>query len=430
MQFAHSHRVGHWLPTDHAVMQSWLASLIEGVEQRPQPLHPVIEDFKALIENDAEIYMLFHQMFSQVPRRPPYDKDPTGQPQVRDYHLMLRLFNAILTQAPKFNKSGLVGFPINAILDWPMATGGGFTAFLNAKVNALIRRMLDEWARFLTSADSTYVLDDDPSSGWFGRDAMQAMPDFDRDYICDPDAPHRGFVSWDDFFTRRFRPGVRPIAAPDDDDVIVNPCESAPYRLAHGVRAHDRFWVKAQPYSLTHMLANDALAPRFVGGTIYQAYLNALSYHRWHCPVSGRVVKAIVQPGTYYSETPAEGFDPSGPNESQGYITAVATRAMIFIEADNPAIGLMCFMPVGMAEVSSCEITAYEGEHVRKGDQLGMFHYGGSTQCLLFRPGVKLEFDLHGQTPGLESRNIAVNARIATVIRSARIAEPAGLRLP
>jgi hypothetical protein len=50
---------------------------------------------------------------------------------------------------------------------------------------------------------------------------------------------------------------------------------------------------------------------------------------------------ATANVGTYYSETPAEGFDPAGPNDSQGYITEIATRAMIFIEADNPAVGLM-----------------------------------------------------------------------------------------
>jgi phosphatidylserine decarboxylase len=112
-----------------------------------------------------------------------------------------------------------------------------------------------------------------------------------------------------------------------------------------------------------------------------------------------------------------EGFDPEGPNNSQAYITEVATRAMIFIEADNPAIGLLCVMPVGMAEVSTCQITAYEGQRVRKGDQLGMFHFGGSTHCLIFRPGVEVEFDLHGQKPGLQSGNIPVNSRIATLIR-------------
>ena len=111
---------------------------------------------------------------------------------------------------------------------------------------------------------------------------------------------------------------------------------------------------------------------------------------------------ATANVGTYYSETPAEGFDPAGPNDSQGYITEIATRAMIFIEADNPAIGLRCVLPVGMAEVSTCEITVYEGQHVKKGSQLGMFHFGGSTHCLLFRPGVNLEFDLHGQQAGAQ----------------------------
>lgn len=415
------HRLGRWLPTDQRVLDAWLADLVREVEHEQagdaaRTLHPVIEDFKALIESDAEIYMLFHQMFEQVPHKPPYNKDPTGHRQVRDYRVMLRLFNAIMTRAPAFNKTDLVGFPINAILDWPMGTGAGFTAFLNDKVNRALRAMLDEWARYLKSADSAYVLNTDPVSGWFGRDAMQAMPNFAETFVCDPKAPHHGFTSWDDFFTRSFRPGVRPVAGLDDDTVIVNACESAPYRIAHDVRARDRFWIKGQPYSLEHMLAGDPLTEQFVGGTIYQAFLSALSYHRWHSPVSGRVVKTYVRAGTYYSETPAEGYDPAGPNDSQGYITEVATRAMIFIEADNPDIGLMCFMPVGMAEVSTCDIGVYEGQRVRKGDPLGMFHFGGSTHCLIFRPGVRLEFDLHHQKPGLKAGNIPVNARLATVL--------------
>jgi sphingomyelin phosphodiesterase acid-like 3 len=34
---------------------------------------------------------------------------------------------------------------------------------------------------------------------------------------------------------------------------------------------------------------------------------------------------------------------------------------------------------VGMAEVSSNEITVYEGQHVQKGEQLGLFHFAGSS---------------------------------------------------
>jgi phosphatidylserine decarboxylase len=260
------------------------------------------------------------------------------------------------------------------------------------------------------------VLSDHPRRGWFGADARQAMPEFAREFRCDPQQPHHGFRSWDDFFTREFRPGVRPVVSPGDDAVIINACESAPYRIASDVSYRDRFWIKSQPYSIVHMLANDRLASLFAGATVYQAFLSPLSYHRWHSPVSGTITKTYVKDGTYFAEASSHGFDPAGPNDSQSYITEVATRALIFIEADNPDIGLMCVLAVGMAEVSSCQITVYEGQRVSKGDQLGMFHFGGSTHCLIFRPNVRLEFHHHGQNPGLRAANIPVNARIATVV--------------
>ena len=409
-------RVGEWLPSDQAFLERWLQGIIDKTHAGDQPLHPVIADFRDLIECDPEIYMLFHQMFEEIPKKAPFNRDPSGTPQVRDYVHMLELLNTILTHAPEYNKSGLVGFPINTIFDWPMGTAAGFAAFLNPAVNAQLKKILEEWARFLSSSASTHVLSEDPHRGWFGADARKAMPDFDTEFLCEPRQPHHGFRSWDDFFTREFRPGARPVAMPEDDAVIVNACESAPYRISRHVRLRDRFWIKSQPYSIAHMLANDPLAPQFLGGTVYQAYLSPLSYHRWHSPVAGTVIKVCVKDGTYYSEAPAMGFDPAGPNDSLAYITAVATRALVFIQADNPAIGLMCVLAVGMCEVSTCQITAHAGQHVGKGEQIGMFHFGGSTHCLIFRPGVELEFDLHGQKPGLKSRNIHVNARIASLV--------------
>jgi len=47
-----------------------------------------------------------------------------------------------------------------------------------------------------------------------------------------------------------------------------------------------------------------------------------------------------------------------------------------------------------------------------------MFHFGGSTHCLIFRRGVELKFDLHGQTPGLNVKNILLKEQIATVKKS------------
>lgn len=409
------YNVGQWLPSDQVFYDQWLTELVQDTEDGDRPLLPVIQEFKELIEYNPQIYMLFHQMFEQLPQTSVYKKDPTGKVEISNYQQLLQVLNRILTTAPAFNTTGLVGFPINAVLNWPMGTPAGTQLFLNEKVNRQLKKILSQWAVFLGSEDSRYVLTDDPERGWFGRDAKQAMSNFEKDFICDPKAPYHGFSSWDDFFTREFRVGRRPVASPDNDNVVANACESAPYKIARNVKLQDRFWIKAQPYSLQHMMAMDPFAAQFENGTVYQAFLSALSYHRWHSPVSGRIVKTRIIDGSYYAEALAEGFDRAGPNNSQGYITQMASRALIFIEADNPAIGLMAILFVGMAEVSSNEITVYEGQHVDKGDQLGMFHFGGSTHCLIFRPEVKLDFDLRGQTPGVHSTNIPVRSRIATV---------------
>jgi phosphatidylserine decarboxylase len=409
------YNVGPWLASDAAVLSEWRERRLQETKDADAPLAREIQRLKVLIESEPDLYMLFTQMFEQIPDEATYAKDPAGGPQPRDYREMLVLMNRVMQTAPEFDQTGLVGFPINAILDWAMGTPAGSIAFLDQRVNRQLQRILNQWAAFLRSPNSRYVLSDDPERGWFGRDAMAAMPGFVDNVICDPDQPYYGFSSWDDFFTRRFREGRRPVAAPDDNAVIANVCESAPYRISTDVKLLDTFWIKAQPYSLYHMLAGDPLVEQFVGGTLYQAFLSALSYHRWHSPVSGRIVKTRILDGSYYAAALAEGFDPASPNDSQGYITQVASRALVFIEADNPDIGLMAIMFVGMAEVSSTEITVYEGQQVNKGDELGMFHFGGSTHVLLFRPGVQLDFDLHGQEPGLNSSNIPVRARIATV---------------
>jgi len=108
------------------------------------------------------------------------------------------------------------------------------------------------------------VFNDSPS-GWKCAAARRAIGIEQFEY--NPADEQWGFASWNDFFTRPFRDGQRPVASPDDDKIIVNACESTPYRLAIGVKRQDRFWIKSQPYSLQDMLANDDAVDQFVGGT-------------------------------------------------------------------------------------------------------------------------------------------------------------------
>jgi len=443
-------RPGGWISRDHAHVNRWIRRLEKYVTDHPRDLVEPIAELREMVDSDRVLHAQVEAMFAEANA---HEKEtPLGQIGVRTFEQFLRLLNGIMTTAPEAYEdiasqepAGLIGFPINALLDWPMATESGYVVFSNALVNQQLKKILAYWSEFLVSEDSRYVLTErtsllDPETlirPWLGDWAKAQMvevatsalgagpnptPDsFEEIFECDPGDEYYGFGSWDDFFTRTFRSGVRPVSGEGDDSVIVNACESAPLQVKTDVPLDAKFWLKGQPYSLENMLDFDEHTHLFEGGTVYQAFLSALSFHRWNSPVTGTVRKVSLVNGSYYLENLWEGFrnpsgaDPSAPNDSQPFLTAVATRALIFIEADNPKIGLMCVMPVGMAEVSSCEVTVGPGDRVTKGDPLGMFHFGGSTHCLFFRKGVDLEFDFYGQTPSLDATNMRVNTAIATV---------------
>jgi len=442
---------GDWLPHDPEVVEQWIQKLKKFASEHPRPLIPPILEFQQMVYSDPVLHGNVQAMFAEAYRLK--NTTPlTWEPEPQTFEDFLVLLNAIMFTAPEAYQTGsignqqpagMIGFPINALLAWPMATVFGYDVFSNSLVNQQLKKILNFWSNFLVSPDSCHVLtQSDPASdaiAWLSPTAQAEMvsvassalgqpanpipPDatFAEIFNCDPSDPNYGFKSWDDFFTRTFCDGVRPIAGVGDDSVIVNACESTPLAIKQNVALSDLFWLKGQPYSLENMLNWDEYTSQFVGGTVYQAFLSALSYHRWHSPVSGTVKKAYVVSGSYYLENLHEGFlNPSGPdaaapNDSQAFLTAVATRALIFIDADNSDIGLMCVMPIGMAEVSSCEITVKPGDHVNKGDQLGMFHFGGSTHCLIFRPGVNLTFANY-TTPSCNSKdNVRVNTQLAVV---------------
>ena len=380
-----------WLPAAQEDLEAWLGAHRNRVEARGEQivLHPVLVEFQELIDADPVLRMYVNEMITQVPPGKPY-----SERHLKSVDHLLRLINEVLTMAPEFGpQSAMVATPLGAILDWPMGTPAGFAAFRDPRMNAMLKKILTVWCEFLSSSDSLYVLNDSPS-GWKSEDAKRTVGIEQFEY--DPEDEHWGFDSWNDFFTRRFKEGERPVASPEDDRVIVSACESTPYGISLDVQRRDRFWIKSQPYSLADMLANDDAVDEFIGGTVYQAFLSANNYHRWHSPVAGKIVRAFLQEGTYYSEADSEGKDAIEPTSSQSYLAHVAVRAIFLIEADDPVIGLVAFVPVGMSEVSSCVIAPEmkSGHHVEKGEELGHFQFGGSTHCLVFRAGAIAEFSV------------------------------------
>ena len=293
-----------------------------------------------------------------------------------------------------------------------MNTTAGCAFFLHPKVNASIERILNTWTTYLESPASAYVLSPSPR-GWLNPEALQTMvavvnsalplsserPEhtFDSAYDCDSSHPSFGLTSWDSFFTRRFRPGVRPIPSPTNLHIISNPCESQPYALQYNLQPNSsqNISIKHQSYNLSTLFDNDSkLVSLFTGSTIYQSFLSALSYHRWHAPVSGVVTDIKHISGSYFAAHPSAGFsidttpnkkpDPASPDQSQIYLTSVATRTIIVIF--SPVLKAhVAFVVVGMAECSSCVVAdgVEIGAEVERGQEIGLFRYGGSSCCLI-----------------------------------------------
>jgi hypothetical protein len=183
-----------------------------------QVLHPVLVESQELIDTDPVERMYIHQMIAQVPSTKAYSKR-----HLESAKQLLRLINEVMT----------------------MGTPAGFAAFRDPRITAMLKKILTAWCKFLSKKDSLYVLNDSPS-GWKCAAAQKAVGIEQHEH--DPEDEHWGFASWNDFFTRRFKDGQRPIASPDDDKVIVSACESTPYdtgspptssaKIASGSRAN------------------------------------------------------------------------------------------------------------------------------------------------------------------------------------------------
>jgi phosphatidylserine decarboxylase len=67
------------------VHKDWLEKIIEQANVDSKDLHPVLQEFKELIEGNTRIYLLVNSMFEEIPTKKPYNQDPVGHKQVRDY---------------------------------------------------------------------------------------------------------------------------------------------------------------------------------------------------------------------------------------------------------------------------------------------------------------------------------------------------------
>lgn len=235
------------------------------------------------------------------------------------------------------------------------------------------------WGTYLDTAESAREVESfraDPIFNW-------------DDYMPSPS----GYRTFNQFFARHAKPGMRPVAAISDDTVLVAPADST---FVGWWQVSDRstiyveetkLAIKGMEWSIHQLLEGSAHADRFRGGIFTHSFLNTFDYHRWHAPVRGKVVESRVLQGQAYLDVACRSTTVRGQTvnvlrtlDGTGY-QFVQTRGLIVI--DSP-IGLVACLPMGMAQVSSVVITAEVGVALHKGEELGYFQFGGSDFVMVF----------------------------------------------
>jgi len=201
---------------------------------------------------------------------------------------------------------------------------------------------------------------------------------------------YRRFECFNDFFTRRLKPDVRPLAC--GDRVILCPVDGA-VSQAGTVEAGTIFQAKGHDYSATALLGGDAeLAARFAQGQFATLYLSPRDYHRIHMPLAGSLQQMVYVPGRLFSVNPKTvrcipGLFARNERVVAVFDTEYGPMAMVLVGAINVAcietVWHGVVTPPHRHSVQRWDYSAGQEIRLDKGAEMGRFNMG-STVILLF----------------------------------------------
>lgn len=232
---------------------------------------------------------------------------------------------------------------------------------------------------------------------------IQSWIDDPATHIEDFIVPRGGFKSFNQFFTRELDPAknARPIAAPDDDSVVVASADSEINFILSDLTLKTKLNVKTRQLNVAELLNHSRFAPYFEGGTAVSCVLMPANYHRYHAPVAGRIVESAEVAGIYNGITDGEHWFNDifnvGESTTDFSIFEDFHRSYFVIETEKH--GYVAVVPVGLNTISAMAPSVVNNKStmvppgsppvpVNKGDELGHFAYGGSLNILLFQKGV------------------------------------------
>ena len=211
----------------------------------------------------------------------------------------------------------------------------------------------------------------------------------DMSEAADPDI--RSYDSFNDFFTRPLKAGLRPVAAAD----FVCPVDGATSQFG-SIDDHHILQAKGHRFTTTQLVGGDAaLADQFRHGSFANLYLSPRDYHRLHMPCDGKLTRMIYVPGKFFSVNPVT---------ARGVPNLFARNERVVCVFDSAEHGPFVMVLVGATIVGSMatvwhgvinpkrtnktsQWTYTDREIVlKKGDEMGRFLLG-STIVMLLKKG-------------------------------------------
>lgn len=108
--------------------------------------------------------------------------------------------------------------------------------------------------------------------------------------------PIQEYPCLQDFFVRRLKPGLRPLA---EGKVMISPCDGF-LSIAQEITNSTLIQAKGKNYSLTDLFQHEELVTTFCGGQYATIYLSPRDYHRFHAPVHGVLERTYYLPGNLW----------------------------------------------------------------------------------------------------------------------------------
>lgn len=202
--------------------------------------------------------------------------------------------------------------------------------------------------------------------------------------LTEAEKPVSEYPSLGEFFVRRLKPGVRPLA---QAAAAVHPADS---QISQSGRIHGGRLIQAKgkDYFIQDLLANSEATKTYQNGFFITYYLCPTDYHRVHAPVSGLITRVTHIPGELW---PVNKWSVENIHE----LMAVNERIIVEIASD---FGPASVVFVGATNVGQIELSFDDSFHgnqltlsknrvveyktpilIEKGQELGMFRMGSTV---------------------------------------------------